>query len=67
MRAILYMNETGPHSNESNPEDRMVKIGLKELKVTYLYQQGALSFSFWWLNHRNSEVSKLFLEQFYVR
>ena len=58
------MNEPRPHLDESDLEDRMIKKGLKELKVTTYTNKVHLPFR--WINHRNSMVKRALLGVFYV-
>ena len=53
------MNELRPHPNESGPENRMTKKGLKEMKVTTYTNKVHLPFR--WLNHRNFMVNRVLL------
>ena len=53
------MNESRPHLNENDYEDRMTKKDLKELKVTNYTNMVYLPFR--WFNYRNFIVKRVLL------
>ena len=57
------MNESRPHSNESDPKDMMVKKDLQELKITIYTNK--IYFHFQWSN--TPKLSVFSFEQLYVR
>ena len=55
------MNKPRPDSNESNPEDRITKNGLKKMKVTTYTNK--LHLSFRWFDRMNFLIKRVVLER----